>query len=179
MKKILLVIDMQNDFINGALGTKEAVSIVGNVVKKIKEHESKEAEIIFTMDTHDEEYLETQEGKNLPVEHCIKGTYGWELHPEIKQAIDISRYRIYEKGTFGSDNLAKDLFEGKYKDIDQIEIVGVATDICVLTNAILTKTFMPETLITVDASCCAGVTPKSHKTALQALKPIQIEIINE
>ena len=179
MKKMLLVIDMQNDFIDGGLGTKEAESIVGNVVKKIKEYESKNLEIIFTMDTHDEEYLETQEGKNLPVKHCIKGTYGWKLHPDITNGFDMSQYKIYEKGTFGSDNLANDFAEGKYQLIEQIEIIGVATDICVLTNAVLTKTFMPETLVTVDASCCAGVTPESHRIALQAMKPIQIEIINE
>lgn len=179
MKKMLLVIDMQNDFIDGVLGTPEAKAVVGGVVKKIIEYQESDQKIVFTMDTHSEEYLSTQEGRNLPVEHCIRGTEGWELHPQIKKLAEMGSYKVYEKGAFGSDDLAFDLSDGAYDGMEQIELIGVATDICVLTNAILAKTFMPEALIVVDAACCAGVTPQSHQTALAAMKPLQITIINE
>lgn len=179
MKKMLIVIDMQNDFITGALGTPQAVSVVDAVAKKISEYQESGQTIIFTMDTHSGEYLSTQEGRNLPVEHCMKGTEGWELHPQIKKLAGKGQYKVYEKGAFGSDDLAFDLSSGVYAGMEQIELVGVATDICVLTNAILAKTFMPEALIVVDAACCAGVTPQSHQTALAAMKPVQITIVNE
>jgi nicotinamidase-related amidase len=179
MSKILIVVDMQNDFINGALGSKEAEVIVSNVVKKISEFNG---DIYVTLDTHDNNYLKTQEGVNLSVKHCISGTYGHELNSLINTEIlkKDSSFR-YRKPTFGSTELAEDL---SYKnihenEIEEIELVGLCTDICVISNALLLKAFMPEVKIKVDASCCAGVTPQSHKNALEAMKMCQIKIINE
>ena len=173
MKKVLIVIDMQNDFIDGSLGTKEAVAIVPNVKRKIEEYEKAGNTVIFTRDTHDRNYLQTQEGKNLPVEHCIKGTAGWAISPELNTGDSL----IFDKNTFGSVSLMTYVAEN-YKDAE-FELVGLCTDICVLTNAIMLKAFLPEARITVDASCCAGVTPQSHKNALEAMKMCQINIINE
>lgn len=176
MKKILIVVDMQNDFINGLLGTKEAVSIIPNVVNKIKKYNDDNDLIFFTKDTHYDNYLETQEGRKLPVKHCIKKTNGWELQEEIK----IFAENIYEKNTFGSIELAETLtiLTSKNKNI-QIELVGLCTDICVISNAILIKSFIPEAKILVDASCCAGVSIQSHKNAIASMKMCQIEVINE
>lgn len=169
-KKILIVIDMQYDFIYGSLKTKEAPKIIKHVVKKIKEYDKKN--IYLTQDTHSKNYLKTQEGKNLPVKHCIKNTKGWEIIKEVKELID--KKNIYEKNVFGSKRLAEDL--SKKKNIKEIEIIGLCTDICVVVNAMLIKTYMPEIKILVDSKCCAGVTKKSHKEALETMKMCQIEV---
>jgi nicotinamidase-related amidase len=171
--KVLVIVDMQNDFINGALGTKEAESILSNVQKKINEYREHEYPIIFTRDTHEENYLETQEGKNLPVTHCIYQTKGWEIASQLEPG----NAKIVNKPSFGSMELAKYMNE-QYPDAE-IELIGLCTDICVISNAIILKASNPETKITVDASCCAGVTPQSHKNALEAMKMCQINIINE
>lgn len=168
-RKILVVVDMQNDFIDGALGTPEAVKIVPAVYEKIKNFDG---DIVFTMDTHSSIYLETQEGKNLPVEHCIKGTDGWKLNEKIEPLSQCCR--IFEKPTFGSVELANFITGGNYSEV---EIIGLCTDICVISNALLIKAFLPETPITVDSSCCAGVTPESHGNALTAMKMCQINIV--
>lgn len=172
-KKILVVVDMQNDFITGALGSGEAEAIVPAVCEKIK---SFDGEVLYTRDTHGGDYLETQEGKNLPVAHCVKGTWGWELEPRIEA---LRKSTPIDKPTFGSKALgdvlkARDTYDG---GLDEVVLVGLCTDICVISNAILLKAFLPETKITVDASCCAGVTPESHETALQAMSACQIQII--
>ena len=172
MKNILLVIDMQNDFIDGALGTKEAVAIVDNVKSKI---ENFDGEVIFTRDTHEKDYLQTQEGVNLPVEHCICGTLGWEIRSELT---GIREGKVIDKPTFGSKELAELLCEkNKAEEIGEITLVGLCTDICVISNALVIKAFLPEVKITVDASCCAGVTPESHRNALEAMRMCQINII--
>ena len=172
--KILVVVDMQNDFIDQALGTKEAVGIVENVAKKIREFDGK---VIFTKDTHSEDYLKTQEGTNLPVRHCIKGSNGWQLSPALPVQKDDT---VFEKPTFGSVELGEYLKKTAEETvIDEIEIIGLCTDICVISNALLIKAFLPEVKISVDASCCAGVTPQSHKNALEAMKMCQIHITNE
>lgn len=177
MSKLLMVIDMQNDFITGALGTPEAVKIVPNVVRKIKEYREAGSQIVFTKDTHFKNYLETEEGKNLPVEHCIKGTAGWEICDEIKAVINLDECTVYEKLTFGSSEYAMDLSDGVYEDVEEIELVGLCTDICVISNAMITKTFLTEVKVSVDSKCCAGVTPESHNNALEAMKMCQINII--
>lgn len=170
--KILVVVDMQNDFIDGALGTKEAVAIVPNVVEKIKKFDGDK--IIFTRDTHEDNYMETQEGKNLPVIHCIRGTKGWELNPEIEA---LRKEEIFDKPSFGSMELASYL--KKLDSVKSIEFVGLCTDICVISNVMITKAALPEVPVIVDASCCAGVTPESHKNALGAMKMCQVIIENE
>lgn len=172
MRKILLVIDMQNDFISGALGTPEAEAIVDRVVEEIKKHPAED--VIATRDTHAENYLETQEGRKLPVVHCIKGTPGWELHPKIAAALNGSS--VIDKPTFGSGELAEKLaLLAKADDLD-ITLVGLCTDICVVSNALLIKAFLPETPLRVIAGCCAGVTPESHQAALDTMRMCQIEI---
>ena len=170
---ILVVVDMQNDFIDGALGTPEAVAIVPKVMVKMMNFEGL---VLATRDTHGEDYLETQEGKHLPVKHCIKGTHGWEIKEEIQQLL-ISQ--PIDKPTFGSEALGKVLkdLNKDVEPIDSITLVGLCTDICVISNAMLLKAFLPEVPIQVDASCCAGVTPESHERALEAMKACQIEII--
>lgn len=178
-KKLLVVVDMQNDFIDGSLGTNEAVAIVPSVIKKIKEYKNAGDDIIFTQDTHFEPYLDSNEGKHLPVVHCIKGTDGWKITDAIQTAVNISPYQIYEKVTFGSSSYALDLSHGVYDQVESIEFVGLCTDICVISNVMLTKTFLPEKEIIVDAACCAGVTPESHQNALNAMKMCHITIINE
>lgn len=170
MKKILLVIDFQNDFIDGSLGTKEAQDIIGNVVKKIESYEEKNR--FATQDTHFEDYLSTQEGKNLPVLHCQKGTFGWEIRKEAQ----LGFAKIFEKNSFGSVELAQFV---KAQDVDEVELIGICTDICVVSNALLIKAFAPEVKIKVDVSCCAGVTPESHLAAIETMKSCQIEMINE
>ncbi|SDG20957.1 cysteine hydrolase family protein [Marvinbryantia formatexigens] len=174
--KMLLVVDMQKDFIDGALGTKEAQAIVPAVVEKIRSYQKDRERIVFTMDTHGENYLETQEGKNLPVPHCIKGTAGWELCEQIRGTVNLSEMKIYQKETFGSSEYALDWEKGCYADVTEVEIIGLCTDICVISNAMLTKAFAPEIKVTVDASCCAGVTPQSHENALAAMKMCQIYV---
>ena len=170
MGKLLIVVDMQNDFINGALGTKEAMEILPKVIDKIKNYKG---EIIFTRDTHGKEYLKTQEGKNLPVEHCIEGTYGWQLQEEIQRLAEKKESRIINKPSFGSLELPNIIKDFK---VSNIEIVGLCTGICVISNAMILKAAMPEVNISVDSSCCAGVTPESHDNALRAMKMCQIEI---
>ncbi len=170
MRKILIVIDMQNDFIDGALGTPEAVAIVENVKAKIKEYSP--ADVFATMDTHTPDYLNTQEGRNLPVEHCIKGTEGWQIRSDIAELLDGAK--IYEKPTFGSTALAKDIAKIAAKEDIEIELVGLCTDICVASNALLLKAHMPEVKISVDPACCAGVTPESHEAALATMAMCQI-----
>ena len=174
MKKILIVVDMQRDFVDGALGSAEAKAIVGNVVDKINTFDG---DIFVTYDTHFENYMETSEGKNLPVPHCIKGTDGWQLEPRIKEALDKREYTAVEKITFGSVVLPELI--GKKYDVSDIEIllVGLGTDICVVSNAMLLKANYPEVPISVDSCCCAGVTPESHNAALATMKMCQIEII--
>ena len=167
MKKFLVVVDMQKDFVDGALGTKEAVAIVPNVVKKINEFDGK---IFVTYDTHFENYMETEEGKNLPVPHCIKGTKGWEITEKLPVK---DTDTVIDKITFGHVWSA-DMIKG-----NEIELIGLCTDICVISNALGIKAVLPEVPVTVDASCCAGVTPGSHKNALEAMKMCQVKIINE
>lgn len=169
--KLLVVVDMQNDFVSGALGTPEAADIVPYVVGKVVEAVNAGDAILFTQDTHGENYLSTQEGKNLPVSHCVKGTEGWEIIPQL-QEYTIGRTCV-EKPTFGSTELAHLAAKGGY---DEIELVGLCTDICVISNALLLKAALPETPISVDASCCAGVTRASHRNALEAMKMCQIAV---
>lgn len=168
MKRALIVVDMQNDFIDGALGTKEARAIVPHVVEKIKNFDG---EIIFMKDTHDEAYLNTAEGQKLPVEHCIRGTHGWELHPYIEKLS--GEHVIFEKNTFGCIDLSKYLLTKKF---EYLEFVGLCTDICVISNAMIAKAALPEADIIVDSNCCAGVTPESHNIALKAMGACQIDI---
>ena len=169
--KLLVVVDMQNDFVSGALGTPEAADIVPYVVGKVVEAVNAGTDIIFTQDTHGSDYLNTQEGKNLPVPHCIKGSEGWEIIPQLQE---YARGRAcLEKSGFGSTALAHLAARGKY---EEIELVGLCTDICVISNAMLLKSALPEVPISVDAACCAGVTPASHQNALEAMKMCQISI---
>ena len=170
MKKLLIVIDMQNDFIDGSLGTPEAVSIVEKVKEKIRSYPPEA--VIATMDTHGPDYLATQEGKNLPVEHCIKGTEGWRIRTDVAALLEGAA--IYEKPTFGSVDLAKAL--AALEDLEEVELVGLCTDICVVSNALLLKAVMPEVRISVDAACCAGVTPEKHRAALETMRSCQIEV---
>lgn len=172
MRKLLIVVDMQNDFIDGALGTEEAQGIVETVKEKIKSYPIED--VIYTLDTHSEDYMQTQEGANLPVEHCIKGTKGWELSPELTDLLKDAK--CYEKPTFGSMKLAEDLQKLSEKEELTIEMVGLCTDICVVSNALLLKAAMPETEISVDPACCAGVTPDSHKAALVTMASCQIKV---
>ena len=169
--KYLIVVDMQNDFIDGALGTAEAVSIVPYVKSVIENFDGK---VIFTRDTHFENYMETQEGKNLPVPHCIKGTDGWQIRAELDA---LRKTEAIDKVTFGSKDLVEILKnEG---DIESITFVGLCTDICVISNVMIVKAFYPEIPLIVDAKACAGVTPESHTNALNAMKMCQVTVINE
>lgn len=171
LKKIIVVVDMQNDFIDGSLGTKEAQAMLPRLKQKLEQEEEKgSVELVFTMDTHGKDYLSTQEGKNLPVEHCIKGTKGWEITPELEEFAKRAR-AIVEKPAFGSMDLPKVL-----ADADEVELVGLCTDICVISNALLIKAAYPELPVSVDASCCAGVTTESHENALSAMKMCQIRV---
>ena len=175
MRNILVVVDMQNDFIDGALGTSEAVAVVPKVVGKIKGYDP--WNIYLTRDTHYENYLETQEGQNLPVVHCVKDTDGWQIRDEVAKAAEGAT--IVDKPTFGSVELASKLMAERAQEALEIEVVGLCTDICVVSNALLLKAAMPEAPITVDASCCAGVTPEKHKAALETMRSCQIKVVNE
>ena len=168
--KVLVVVDMQNDFIDAALGTKEAEAIVPSVIEKIKKYESEGGLIIYTKDTHFDDYLSTREGRHLPVPHCIKGTVGHDIPDEILRGHDI----IFEKLTFGSVELVDYL---KGVDFDEVELIGLCTDICVVSNALLIKAAFPEKEVSVDSSCCAGVTPDTHNAALTTMKMCQINVI--
>lgn len=167
--KYLIVVDMQNDFITGSLGSELAKAIVPSVVNKVKNFDGK---IIFTRDTHFSDYMNTQEGKNLPVTHCIKDSDGWQICDELKPYAKT----VIDKITFGSIELPK-LIESYNEPIEKIELCGLCTDICVISNAFLLKAAFPEVPLTVDSACCAGVTVESHNNALNAMKAIQIEII--
>lgn len=171
MAKILVVVDMQNDFIDGALGTPEAIAIVPYVKQVIETFDGK---VLFTRDTHFADYLNTQEGKNLPLKHCIKDTIGWQIHPELEA---LRKTDAIDKLTFGSSALPEIL--SKEDNIESITFIGLCTDICVISNAMVTKAFFPEVPLYVDAKACAGVTPQSHKNALEAMKMCQITIVNE
>ena len=205
--KILVVVDMQNDFIDGALGTPEAVEIVPAVVKKIKEFDGL---VVLTRDTHQENYMQTQEGGKLPVPHCIEGTDGWQINVEVMEAADQQAEAlsesyaddddavmvtidpsIFNKPTFGCVELGEALLRANQAEpdaengidaddteniIESIEVIGLCTDICVISNAMLLKAFLPEVSVIVDAACCAGVTPESHMRALGAMQACQIEV---
>lgn len=182
MKKILIIIDMQKDFIDGALGNAECQAIVQKVVDKINAFDGNE--LIYTMDTHQKNYMKTQEGHNLPVPHCIEFSKGWNLVDEVNEAIKTAEKRCavteIRKPTFGAVNLVNHLmFEYEAEEEFEIEFVGVCTGICVISNAMLVKAFFTEAKVSVDASCCACVTPESHKTALEAMKMCQITVINQ
>lgn len=168
MKKTLIVVDMQKDFIDGSLGTKEAQAIVENVKQKIVAYREAGDEIIFTRDTHQQGYLETNEGKHLPVVHCIEGTDGWQISKEL----DTQGAIIVDKPSFGYT-------EWRTYDFEEVELIGLCTDICVVSNALIIKALFPEIKVSVDASCCAGVTPESHKAALTTMKMCQVEVIGE
>lgn len=170
--RILIVVDMQNDFIDGALGTPEAQAIVKRVAAKVEAYKGRGDEVIFTRDTHSENYLATQEGRNLPVKHCIRDSEGWR----ISSALDTSGCTLFDKPSFGSLELAEYIAQ---REPMSVELVGLCTDICVISNAIILKARMPEVPIGVDATCCAGVTPESHKNAISAMKTCQVVILNE
>lgn len=171
--KALIVVDMQKDFIDGVLGTKEAVAIVSGVAEKIKAYRRNGDTVIFTRDTHTENYLETQEGRKLPVAHCIKDTPGWQ----ISDALDVGNSKVIDKPTFGSLALVETLKKLNEKTpFASIELVGLCTDICVISNAMLAKAAFWEIPVRVDASCCAGVSPATHENALTAMDLCQIEI---
>ena len=171
MSKILVVVDMQNDFIDGALGTPEALAIVPYVKNLIEGFDGK---VYFTRDTHFENYMETQEGKNLPVAHCIKGSDGWQIRAELDA---LRMTEAIDKLTFGSKELVEVL--GAEEDVESVTFVGLCTDICVISNAMTVKAFYPELPLLVDAKGCAGVTPESHNRALEAMKVCQINVIND
>ncbi len=175
MQEILVVVDMQNDFVTGPLGTPEARTILPKVAEKVKNFPGR---VLFTRDTHEENYLESREGKALPVPHCIRGTRGWEICPELET---LRKEEPVDKPTFGSTGLGEVLRAADQygEKIGKITLVGVCTDICVISNALLLRAFLPEAEIAVDAACCAGVTPESHQTALRAMKACQIAIENE
>ena len=174
MARYLIVIDMQKDFINGSLGTPEAVAIVDPVNQLVT---TWNGPVIFTRDTHEADYMETQEGRNLPVPHCIRGTDGWQLEQGLQALCDSRKSIIFDKPTFGSVSLSAYLVEMHAEEpIEEIVLVGLCTDICVISNAILVKAALPEVLVTVIANCCAGVTPESHARALDAMKMCQITV---
>ena len=175
MKHFLIVVDMQKDFVDGALGTPEAQAIVEKVADKILGFEG---QIFATLDTHRENYLTTAEGKKLPVKHCIKGTPGWVLNDSVAAALEQKGYTPVEKLTFGSVLLPRLLYQAAAGENFTVELVGLCTDICVVSNALLLKALFPEAEISVDASCCAGVTPESHEAALLTMKMCQIDVIN-
>ena len=166
---VLVVVDMQNDFIDGSLGTKEAVAIVPSVIEKIKSYEASGDLIIYTKDTHFDNYLSTSEGKSLPVEHCIKGTPGHDIPEHILRGHDL----IFEKITFGSVELVDYLHS---LELDEIELIGLCTDICVISNALMIKAHFPEKTVSVDSACCAGVTPDTHSAALTTMRMCQINV---
>lgn len=176
MKHLLVVVDIQKDFVDGALGTSEAVAIVENAAKKIREFDG---EIFVTYDTHFENYMETAEGAKLPVPHCIKGTEGWELNADISDALADKKYTAVEKITFGSTELPKLVKEAVEDENFDITLIGLCTDICVVSNALILKANFPEREVYVDAACCAGVTVDTHNAALATMKMCQINVIGE
>ena len=179
MKRILIVVDMQTDFVDGALGTPEAVAILPAVAEKIKTYAADPDGVIFvTFDTHADSYMETSEGKHLPVPHCIKGTAGWELHPAVTAALEGVDYTPVEKPTFGSTELPTLVGKAVAGEDFSVELIGLCTDICVVSNTLLLKAHYPEVPISVDAACCAGVTPESHEAALATMRMCQIRVEN-
>lgn len=187
--KVLVLVDLQKDFIDGALGTPEAQSIVPKVVDKINNYDDKRNTLVlFTKDTHYDNYMDTLEGKMLPVPHCIEGTPGWSINREIKNAVELYRFLSYSsdeiiksrvyKNTFGSDVLG-DLLVKHKDEIEEVEFVGLCTDICVISNVLMARQKLPNTRIIVDASCCAGSTPNNHLAALNVMKACHINVINE
>lgn len=182
MAEILVVVDMQVDFVSGALGTPEAQKIVPDVVHRVKQGLDRGETVFFTRDTHGPDYAQTQEGRKLPVPHCIRGTAGWEIIPQLR---GYAAHPI-DKPTFGSQYLGavlktqdEDLRRAGQPGVEKVTFIGVCTDICVISNALLVKAFLPEAEIAVDAACCAGVTPESHRTALSAMKACQIAVEHE
>lgn len=180
MPKILIVVDMQNDFVSGALGTPEAKAIVPNVVKLVEEYSKMNILTWFTKDTHQENYLETREGKNLPVEHCIQDTWGWEIIDELEKTNKV--HWVMNKPTFGSTDLMNEICWdidsfGGYEDEMEIEFCGLVTNICVLSNAIMAKAYFPEAKIKVHSNCCAGTSIEAHERALKAMADCHIEIV--
>ncbi len=169
---ILVVVDMQNDFITGVLGTKEAKAIVPYCAEKIRNFEGT---VVYTMDTHTKDYLDTLEGEKLPILHCVKGTEGWELDGAIKEALEEKNAIGFEKPGFGSIDLAHYL--AKQWDVEAIEFIGLCTDICVITNALIAKAVLPQTPIRVDTRGCAGVSVESHERALEQMKMCQIDCL--
>ena len=174
MKKFLVVVDMQNDFVDGALGSEQAAAIVPAAVKKIS---SFDGDIFVTLDTHFEDYLQTSEGKKLPVAHCIKGTNGWRLNKDIKAVLDEKDFTEVEKNTFGSVNLPGLIKKAAGEEDFSIELIGLCTDICVVSNALLLKASFPEAPISVDSACCAGVTNEKHEAALETMRSCQIDVL--
>ena len=173
MRKLLVVIDVQNDFVDGSLGTEQARGNLGNIKEKILSYPVED--VIYTMDTHGEDYLETQEGKKLPVPHCIRGTRGWQIQEDIAPLL--AQARCYEKPAAGCFELVEDLQELSEKEEIEVELIGFCTDVCVVYNAMLLKTYMPEMKIVVDPACCAGMTPQKHLEALETMRDAQIEIV--
>ena len=173
MKKVLVVVDMQKDFVDGALGSREAAAIVPAVAEKIRGFDG---EIFVTYDTHGENYMETAEGRKLPVPHCIKGTEGWELNSEVAGALAGKKYTPVEKKTFGSVDLPGLIGKAAGDEEFEVELIGLCTDICVVSNALLIKASFPEVPIAVDAACCAGVTPEKHEAALETMRSCQIDV---
>ena len=173
MRSLLVVVDMQKDFIDGSLGTKEAEEIVAHVVEEIGKYQTED--IFATRDTHKEDYLKTQEGKKLPVMHCIEGTEGWEINQQVKDVLKGAE--IINKPTFGSIRLAEKIAKLAQKEEIEATLIGLCTDICVVSNALLIKAYLPEVSVKIIASCCAGVTKESHEAALTTMKMCQIEII--
>lgn len=172
MQKVLIAVDLQNDFIDGALGTKEAVAILPAVEKKIREFDGT---VLFTRDTHGEDYSSTEEGKYLPVPHCIKGTQGWEIRKELEA---LRKTEAIDKPIFGSVELGQKLKQMNDEDpIESVTLIGLCTDICVISNAMIIKAYLPNLHIMVDSDCCAGVTPESHSRALLSMATCQIEIL--
>ena len=176
MKHLLVVVDIQKDFVDGALGTAEAVAIVENAAKKIREFDG---EIFVTYDTHFENYMETAEGAKLPVPHCIKETEGWELNADIADALADKKYTAVEKITFGSTELPELVKKAVGDEDFDLTLIGLCTDICVVSNALILKANFPEKEVYVDAACCAGVTVDTHNAALTTMKMCQINVIGE
>ena len=172
MKKLLVVVDMQNDFVSGSLGSEAAKNAVGEVKRLIARERAQGADAAFTLDTHGEDYADTQEGRLLPVRHCMRNTAGWNVVPELVSETEGAV--LFEKETFASVQLAEYAKKGGY---GEITLCGVCTDICVVSNALLLKAAMPECIIRVDPSCCAGVTPESHQAALKTMEMCQVEVM--
>ena len=174
MKTLLVIVDMQRDFVHGALGTAQAREILPRLERKIRQARDEGAALAYTMDTHQPDYLQTQEGKNLPVVHCVEGTTGWDVCPELSGLLEGAK--AFRKPSFGSVELGEYV---KKEGFDRVELAGVCTGICVLSNAALIKAYAPETEVVVDSGLCACVSPESHQTALQAMRLIQVAVTED